>query len=70
MIPENYINVLVAKKYCSPCIMSVQYTGGCAVQWGMFSTPGDIMSTVGGFHEYTGGCSVHGGYHEYTGEIS
>ena len=29
----------------SPCIMSVQYTGGCTVQQGMFSTPGDIMST-------------------------
>ena len=36
------------------------------------------MSTVGGYHEYTGGCSVHwgvimstvGGYHEYTGGCS
>ena len=36
-----------------PCIMSVQYTGGCAVQQGMFNTPGA--------HEYSGGC------HEYTG---
>ena len=33
------------------------------------------MMSVGGYHEYTGGCSVHqgdimstpGGYHEYTG---
>ena len=33
------------------------------------------MSTSGGYHEYTGGCSVHqrntmsisGGYHEYIG---
>ena len=52
---------------------------------------GDIMSTLGvfstpgGYHEYTGGCSVHwgvimstpggyqdasGGYHEYTGGCS
>ena len=64
--------------------MSVQYTGGCAVHRGMFSTPGGIMSTVGGYHEYTGECSVHrgdimstlgayhdecGGYHEYTGGL-
>ena len=35
------------------------------------------MSTVGGYHEYTWGCSVHwgvimstvGGYHEYTGDV-
>ena len=25
----------------------MQYTGGCAVQWGMFST-------LGGYHEYGG----------------
>ena len=37
------------------CIMSVQYTGGCSVHWGIsLSTPGgvqhtgDIMSTAGG----------------------
>ena len=47
--------------------MSVQYTVECAVQRGMFSTPGryheysgDIMSTLRGV-QYTGG------YHEYTG---
>ena len=28
---------------------------GCAVHQGMFSTLADIMSTVGGYHEYTGG---------------
>ena len=40
---------------------------------GVFSTSGDIMMHVGGYHEYIGGCSVHwgdtmstsGGYHEY-----
>ena len=47
-------------KSSAPCIMSMQYTGGCAVQWGMFSTLGDIMSTLGDV-QYTGG------YHEYTG---
>ena len=26
---------------------------------GMFSTSGDIMMNVGGYHEYIGGCSVH-----------
>ena len=39
------------------------------------STLGDTKMHVGGYHEYTGGCSVHrrdtmstpGGYHEYTG---
>ena len=36
----------------------------CAVPWGVlstmgvFSTVGDIMSTVGGYLEYRGGCSV------------
>ena len=59
----------------------MQYTGGCSVHQGMFSTPGgyhgysgDTMSTPGDV-QYTGGCSVHwgvimstvGGYHEYTG---
>ena len=41
--------------------MSMQYTGECAVQRGMFITPGDIMSTVGDI------MSTLGGYHEYTG---
>ena len=46
---------------------------------------GDTMSTLGGYHEYIGGCSVHqgdimstsggyhdacGGYHEYIGGCS
>ena len=44
---------------------------------GVFSTVGDIMSTVGGYLEYRGGCSVpwgyhdaRGGYHEYRGGCS
>ena len=27
------------------------------------------MISVGGYHVYTGGCSVYQGYHEYTGEM-
>ena len=54
----------------SPCIMCVQYIGGIPwVHWG------DTMSTLGGYNEYIGGCSVHrrdimthvGGYNEYIG---
>ena len=44
----------------SPCIMSVQYTEECAVQQGMFSTQGDIMSIVGDIMSTLGG-SVHWG---------
>ena len=52
----------------SPCTMSVQYTCGCAVHLGTFSTPGEIMSTLGGYHEYTWGCSVRPeGYHDKCG---
>ena len=39
--------------------MCVKYIGGCSVHRGVFSTPGDAMSTSGGYHEYIGGCSVH-----------
>ena len=41
----------------SPCIMCIQYIGGCSVHWGVFSTWGDTMSTSGGYHEYIGGIS-------------
>ena len=71
-----------AKK--SPCIMCVQYIGGCSVHQGGPVHRGDSMSTLGGYHEYIGGCSVHQrdtmstsgvfstleGYHEYIGGIS
>ena len=40
----------------------------------MFSTPGDIVSTLeayndefGGYHEHIGDVQYTGGYHEYTG---
>ena len=52
--------------------MCVQYCGGCSVPLGgrVFSTVGDIMSTVGGYFEYRGGYSgTVGGYHEYRGGV-
>ena len=53
----------------SACITTLhnvcaQYTGGCAVHRGMFSTLGGYHEYSGGYHEYTGG------YHEYTGGCS
>ena len=66
----------------SPCIMCVQYRGGAQYR-GVFSTVGDILSTVGGvqyrggYHdkcggylEYRGGVQYHGGYHKYHGGLS
>ena len=39
----------------------INYIGGCSLQRGAtLSTPGDTMMSVGGYHEYTKGCSVHG----------
>ena len=53
-----------------------QYRGGCSVPWGVFSTVGDIMSTVGGYLEYRGGVQYRGdiminvgGYLEYRGGV-
>ena len=50
----------------TPCIMCVQYIGGCSVHRGRsvhrvdtMSTSGHIMSTSVRYHEYVGGCSVH-----------
>ena len=42
----------------SPCIMCVQYRGGCSVPWGVFSTVGGYHEYRGGYLEYRGGCSV------------
>ena len=47
--------------------MSVQYTRGCAVHWGMFSTPRGYHEYSGGYHEYTGGVQYTGGYHDKCG---
>ena len=64
-------NTIYLLRAISPCIMCVQYRGGCSVPWGVFST-------VGGYLEYRGGCSVPwgdiminvGGYLEYRGGCS
>ena len=46
----------------TPCIMSVQYTGGCSVywrepwvQWGIPLVHQGVFSTLWGYHEYTRG---------------
>ena len=49
-------HVLRPLQLYAPCIMCVQYRGGLSTV-GVFSTVGDIMSTVGGYHEYRGGIS-------------
>ena len=55
--------------HLSPCIMCVQYRGGCSVPWGMFSTVGDVQYR-GGNHEYRGGyLEYSGGYHDKCGNI-
>ena len=46
----------------SPCIMSVQYTGGCSVHWGHVQYTGGMFSTLGAYHEYSER------NHEYTGK--
>ena len=77
--------VHIKKSAESPCIMCVQYIGGCSVHRGVFSTSGGClvhrgdtmstsgatMSTSGGYHEYIGGVfSTSEGYHEYIGGCS
>ena len=48
----------------------------CAVPWGVCSIVGvsvpwgDIMSTAGGYHEYSGGCLEYRGGVQYRGVIS
>ena len=36
----------------------------------VFSTSGDAMSTLGGYHEYIEGVQYIGGYHEHIGGMS
>ena len=73
----QYIGGVIKEKYYtgelsgySPC-MCVQCIGGCSVHRGCSVHQGDIMSTLGGYHEYIGGdiMSTSGGYHEYIGGI-
>ena len=49
VIPVAHLAVLEP-----PCIMCVQYRGGCSVPWRVFST-------VGGYHEYRGVVQYRGG---------
>ena len=66
---NNIFQGLRCKVY-SPYIMSVQYIGGCSVHWGIsMSAPGGVQYT-GGYHEYTGECSVDRGYHGYSGRCA
>ena len=54
----------------APCIMCVQYRGGCSVPWGVLSTVGGVQYR-GGYHEYRGGYHEYrGGYLEYRGGCS
>ena len=41
-----------------------------AVHQGMFSTLGDIMMSVEGYHKYSGDVQYTGGYHDKCGGIS
>ena len=68
--PDQYYFEAIKVQLESPCIMCVQYIGGCSVHRGMFSrlgeyheyigdimsTSGDIMSTLGDV-QYIGGIS-------------
>ena len=56
----------------SPCIMCVQYIGGCSVHRRISVHRGDTMSTSGGYHEYIGGggaVQYIGGYHDACGDV-
>ena len=64
----------IASQTLSPCIMSVQYTWGYSVHWGIsLSTPEDVqytggfMSTPGVFSTVEDTMSTAGGYHDECG---
>ena len=74
MIHVEYKYLSEALENLSPCIMCVQYRGGaqyrggCSVPWGdILSTVGGYHDKCGGYHEYRGGVQYRGGYHEYCG---
>ena len=54
---------------CHHPVQCVCSTVGVAQYRGVFSTMGDIMSTVGGYLEYRGGVQYRGGYLEYRGGV-
>ena len=47
--------------------MSVQYTEGCSVHWGMSLSTQEVFSTQWSYHEYTEGVQYSGGYHDECG---
>ena len=59
----------------APCIMCVQYRGGCSVPWGVqyrggiHEYRGGIHEYRGGYLEYHGGVQYRGGYHDKCGDI-
>ena len=57
---------MIASMFCN-CYDYITLNNVCTVHRGISVHWGDIMSTVRGYHEYTGGCSVHQGNHEYSG---
>ena len=60
----------LARPYVSPCIMCVQYIGGCSVHRGVFSTSGDTMSTSGDTMSTSGDIMSTSGDVQYIGGIS
>ena len=44
----------------------ISSVGVFSTLWNFISTLGDNKMHMGGYNEYTRGCSVHWGYHEYT----
>ena len=70
---RDWLQISPSESPFSPCIMSVQYTGGVQCNGGCSVHRGDIIEYTGGiqdtrgYHEYTCGCSVHQGF--YTNSI-
>ena len=55
---EGYV---IVKGDCNGELGNSTLYNVCSVHRGVFNTSGDIMSTLRGYHEYIGGCSVHPG---------
>ena len=53
------LTLSVCLLFFSPCMLYVQYIGGCPVHRGMFSISGGYHEYIGGYYEYVRGCSVH-----------
>ena len=52
-------NITLVKTPLPPCIMCVQYIGGCSVHRRVFSTSGDTMSTSGDTMSTSGDITIH-----------